>query len=90
MLRRELDSHISRNVGKHVAILGSEMASLKHVNSGLVSENRNLQQNIESLSERVLRLEEQNMLQAEEHKKLQWENSQLAQQVRDMAAMHRS
>ncbi|XP_065063269.1 uncharacterized protein LOC135689834 isoform X2 [Rhopilema esculentum] len=90
MLRRELESHISRNVGKHVTILGSEMASLKHINSGLVSENRNLQQNVESLSERVLRLEEQNMLQAEEHKKLQSENSQLAQQVRNMAAMHRS
>ena len=57
MLRKDMDDHISRNIVKHMKILGKKLAGGRHSNS--TPENLHLMKTINSLQRRVVVLEKE-------------------------------
>jgi len=80
MLRKDMDDHISRNIVKHMEILGKELAAGKsfHINS--VAENLQLVKKVDALHGKVLSLEKDLRRISELFKRAEKQNKILMQQ----------
>lgn len=77
MLRKDVDEHISRNIVKHMKMLGVEMGAGKSLYNSLIIQNMKLSQTVEDLQGRVLALEQDRRSQNELNEKIEKQNQML-------------
>ena len=81
MLRRDVDDHISRNIVRHMKLLGTDIKTGISLHANFVSENVILVKRLDELQGRVSSLEHERKRWKELCKKLQKQNIFLAGQM---------
>ena len=87
MLRRDMDDHISRNIVKHMKILGKELKANKSLQTNSAAENLQLLKKIDTLQGRLSNLDKDNRSINELCKRLEKQNQVLVRQNEKMAKL---